>query len=198
MFKLNRKFDADLSRYLLSQFECDAYTIQVFTQWRLPPPMTSTVKLSLFTLCIPIHCPWLPGYIDVGQTILVILTMAGLFPYRPCVLWVQTLYPFELITCCCIFIPRNSSHHFSIRIKNVLPWLGKTYKQSAYKIWFWEFMFECATHDNNKGTQIQYMQLFWNWISFLDPCIFQIWGILKPRRKSAWLHISRFSLSEHK
>ena len=30
-------------------------------------------------MCIPVHSPWLPGYNDVMQTILVILTMAGLF-----------------------------------------------------------------------------------------------------------------------
>ena len=33
---------------------------------------------------IPIHSPWLPGYIDVVQTIL-ILTMAVLFLDRPCI-----------------------------------------------------------------------------------------------------------------
>ena len=32
---------------------------------------------------IPVHPPWLPGYIDVIQTILIILTMAGLFPTVP-------------------------------------------------------------------------------------------------------------------
>ena len=31
---------------------------------------------------IPVHSPWLPGYIVVTQTILVILTMVGLFPDR--------------------------------------------------------------------------------------------------------------------
>ena len=31
--------------------------------------------------CIPVHSPWLPGYIDVTQTIVVVLTMAGLFSY---------------------------------------------------------------------------------------------------------------------
>ena len=31
---------------------------------------------------IPVHSPWLPGYIDVAQTILVILTIAGLIPDR--------------------------------------------------------------------------------------------------------------------
>ena len=35
-------------------------------------------------LCIPVHSLWLPGYMDVLQTILVILTMAGLFLNRPC------------------------------------------------------------------------------------------------------------------
>ena len=34
-------------------------------------------------MCIPVHSPWLPGYINVAQTILVILTMAGLFLGRP-------------------------------------------------------------------------------------------------------------------
>ena len=32
---------------------------------------------------IPVHSPWLPGYIDVVQTVLIILTMAGLFLDRP-------------------------------------------------------------------------------------------------------------------
>ena len=31
-------------------------------------------------MCIPVHSPWLPGYTDVMQTVLFILTMAGLFP----------------------------------------------------------------------------------------------------------------------
>ena len=32
---------------------------------------------------IPVHSPWLPGYKDVAQTVLIILTMAGPFPVRP-------------------------------------------------------------------------------------------------------------------
>ena len=39
-------------------------------------------------MCIPVHSPWLPGYIDVTQTILT-LTMAGLFLDRPCMLYLQ-------------------------------------------------------------------------------------------------------------
>ena len=32
---------------------------------------------------VPVHSPWLPGHIDVTQTILITLTMAALFPDRP-------------------------------------------------------------------------------------------------------------------
>ena len=48
MFKRHTEFDADLVLYLLSHFECDGHTVHVLTQWRLPPPLTSTVKSSLF------------------------------------------------------------------------------------------------------------------------------------------------------
>ena len=34
---------------------------------------------------IPVHSPWLPGYMDVAQTVLIILTMVGFFSR-------QTLY----------------------------------------------------------------------------------------------------------
>ena len=36
-------------------------------------------------MCIPVHNPWLPGYTDVIQTILIILTVAVLCPDRPCI-----------------------------------------------------------------------------------------------------------------
>ena len=36
-------------------------------------------------MCIPVHSPWLPGYNDVTQTILVISIMVGLFTDRPCI-----------------------------------------------------------------------------------------------------------------
>ena len=49
MFKLNEKFDADSLLYSLSHFECVDHTVHTLTQWRLPPPLTSTVKSSLFT-----------------------------------------------------------------------------------------------------------------------------------------------------
>ena len=49
MFKLNAKFDADSLLYLLSHFECDGHTVHMLPQQCLLPPLTSTVKLALFT-----------------------------------------------------------------------------------------------------------------------------------------------------
>ena len=49
MFKLNAKFDADSLPYLLSHFECNSHTAHMLTQRHLLPPLTSTVKSSLFT-----------------------------------------------------------------------------------------------------------------------------------------------------
>ena len=49
MFKLNTKLGAGPLLYVLSRFECDGHTVHTLTQWRLPPPLTSTVKSSLFT-----------------------------------------------------------------------------------------------------------------------------------------------------
>ena len=40
---------------------------------------------------IPVHSPWLLGYINVMQTILVILTMVGLFPDWPLILQITLL-----------------------------------------------------------------------------------------------------------
>ena len=48
MFKLNAKCDADSFLYLLSHFKCNSHTVHTLTQWCLAPPMTSTVKSSLF------------------------------------------------------------------------------------------------------------------------------------------------------
>ena len=83
MFKLNAKSDTDSLLSLLSHFECDDHTVQMLTQQGLLPPWTSKVKLSLFTHRIPVHSSWLSSYMDVTQTILIILTIAGLFLDRP-------------------------------------------------------------------------------------------------------------------
>ena len=49
MFKLNTKFDAGSLLYLLSHFEFDSHTVHMLTHWCLLPPLTSTVRSSLFT-----------------------------------------------------------------------------------------------------------------------------------------------------
>ena len=41
---------------------------------------------------IPVPSPWLPGYIDGTQTVLITVTMAGLFPERPCTPMIHHLY----------------------------------------------------------------------------------------------------------
>ena len=84
MFKLNAKFDADLLLRSLSHFEKDSNTAHMLTQRHLPPPLTSTVTSSLLTHAHSVHSPWLPGYIDVARTNLVIVIIAGLFLGRPC------------------------------------------------------------------------------------------------------------------
>ena len=64
--------------------ECSGHTVHMLTQQRLPPPLTNTVKSSLFT---HVHSsPWLPGYMDVEQTTVVTLTLAVLLLDRPCIL----------------------------------------------------------------------------------------------------------------
>ena len=67
-------------------------------QWGLLPPLTSTV-MSSFTMHIPVHSPWLPGYVDVGQTVLVVLTMVGLFLDRPYMLYIK-MYACHCRTLC--------------------------------------------------------------------------------------------------
>ena len=50
MFKLNAKFDEYSLLYSLSHFEFDGHTVyNMLIQQCLPPPLTSTVKSSLFT-----------------------------------------------------------------------------------------------------------------------------------------------------
>ena len=81
MFKLNTKFDADSLLYLLilnvmaTQYTCSlsgVYCPFWLVQW----------SHHCSPMHIPVHFPWLPGYISAAQTILILLTMARLFPDR--------------------------------------------------------------------------------------------------------------------
>ena len=84
MFKLNAKFGAESLLYSLSHFECDGHTVHTLTQWHLLSHWLVQWSRHCSCMHIPVHSPWLPGYIDVVQT--VILTVAGLFPDRSCML----------------------------------------------------------------------------------------------------------------
>ena len=69
--------------YLLSHFECNGHT--VYTSLNCGYCLHWLIQWSHHCshMLIPVHFPWLPGYTDVRQTILIILTMLGLFPDRP-------------------------------------------------------------------------------------------------------------------
>ena len=73
------KFDADSLPCSLNHFECDGDTVHMPTQQCLQSPLTTTVNSSLFTHAHSSLSPWLPGYINGMQTILFILTLAGLY-----------------------------------------------------------------------------------------------------------------------
>ena len=94
MFKPNAKFDVDSLLYLLGHFDWDRHTVQVhmLTQQHLRPHWLVQWSRHCSHMFIPVHSPWLPGYIDVTQTILIILTMVGLFPHRLCI-YHQNFYP---------------------------------------------------------------------------------------------------------
>ena len=83
MCKLNAKFGADSLLYSPSHFECDSHRVHMLTQWHLWSPLTSTVKLLLFT---HVHSSPLSFAARVHKchgNVLVILTMAVLFQDRP-------------------------------------------------------------------------------------------------------------------
>ena len=46
-------------------------------------------------MCFPVHSLWLPGYLDVMQTVVFILTIAWLFLDRPCIF---------IYVCICIYV----------------------------------------------------------------------------------------------
>ena len=86
MFKLNAKSDADSLLYSLSHFECEAHTDACSLNGIYHPHWLVQWSRHCSHMLIPVHSPWPAGYIDVLQTVLVIVTMAGLFLDRPHIL----------------------------------------------------------------------------------------------------------------
>ena len=82
MFKLNAKFDADSLLYsVILNATGTQYTRSLNGIYH--PHWLVQWHHHCSHRHIPVHSPWLPGYIYVVWTILVILTMAGLFLDRP-------------------------------------------------------------------------------------------------------------------
>ena len=77
----------------LMQIWCKFTALLTQSFWMQEPHSTAStaplspqlVQRSRHCSCmhIPVPSPWLPGYVDVVQTVFVMLTMAGLFPERP-------------------------------------------------------------------------------------------------------------------
>ena len=82
IFKLNTKYDADSLLYsvilnaMATQYTCSLNGIS-HSHWLVE------WNSQCSHLRIPVHSPGLPGYINVTQTILIILSMARLFQDRP-------------------------------------------------------------------------------------------------------------------
>ena len=91
IFTFNAKSDADSLLYLLRHFECNGHTVHMLIQQHLLPPLTTTVKSSLFTHEHSSPLSLAVRYNDVTQTILAILTMPGLFLDRTHMPWKDTI-----------------------------------------------------------------------------------------------------------
>ena len=130
MFKLNAKFDADSLFYLLSHFECNGHTVHMLTQCIYCPHWLVQWSHQCSHMCVPVHSPWLPGYTDVVQTILIILTAAGLFPDRPC--HIYNICTVSGIVSCAWFLPFPFSLPLVTTIELLLPvwWLHRLHRLS--------------------------------------------------------------------
>ena len=83
VFKFNAKSDANSLLYSDILNTMATQYIHMLTQQQWPPHWLVQWSHHCSLMCFPVHSPWLPGYIDVTRTVLVILIMTGLFPDRP-------------------------------------------------------------------------------------------------------------------
>ena len=85
-------------------------------------------------MCILVHSPWLSGYINVRQTILIILTKAGLFPNRPHIHIYETLS--KSLAC-----PHSLMHPFNILNSNYIQMLNIQIEKdmcfAGFQTWVW-------------------------------------------------------------
>ena len=107
IFKLNAKFDADSLLYSLNHFECYGHTDTCSFNGIYQSHWLGQWRHHCSHMHILVHSPWLPGYINITQTILIV-TIAGLFLDRPCI-YIFTFY-FLLYFSITIYLPYSLSH----------------------------------------------------------------------------------------
>ena len=83
MFKLNAIFDVASLLYSLNHFERDGHTVQMLIKGIYHPHWLVQWSCHCSPMSIPVHSPWIPGYTNVTQTILIVLAMAWFFLDRP-------------------------------------------------------------------------------------------------------------------
>ena len=96
MLKLNAKSDRFIAllshlNIMATQYTCSlnaVYHPHWLVQW----------SHHCSHMCTPVHSPWLPGYMDVVQTVLITLTMAGLFLDRPRMFAVLCMFQYSSLS----------------------------------------------------------------------------------------------------
>ena len=88
-----------------NHFEWDGHAVHMPTQWHLLPPLTSTVKSLLFTHEHSSPLSLAARSIDVFQTFIITLTMAGLFPDRPRIYTSSFIYLKKINMANCLCLP---------------------------------------------------------------------------------------------
>ena len=68
---------------LLGHFECDSHTVHMLNGGVYRPHWLVQWSHHCSRMHIPVHSPWLPRYTDVAQTVLLMLTIVGLFAWLP-------------------------------------------------------------------------------------------------------------------
>ena len=126
MFKLNAKFDTDLLLYsVILNGTATQYTSSLNDIYH--PHWLGQWSHHCLHRCIPVNSPWLPGYIDIIQTVLIILTMPELFWDIPHLYIYIYIYKIKL----------NQESGISFSIYLLLLWLiggNKTNKQTNKNI----------------------------------------------------------------
>ena len=95
MFKLYAKSDADSLLYSVSSNATATQYTRSLNGIHCPHWLVQW-SCHCSRMLVLVHSPWLPGDTDVVQTILVILTMAGLFPDRPWIISIVFMLIFSL------------------------------------------------------------------------------------------------------